>query len=259
MAKRKKLYEGKAKILYEGPQKDTLVQHFKDDTTAFNGEKHEIIEGKGVLNQRISEYIFLRLEDVGIATHFIKSLNMREQLIRKADIIPVEVVVRNVVAGSLAKRLGLKEGEALPRPLVEYFYKNDELGDPLVAPDHIVTFGWTQDSEGEEMTYLARRINDFLSGLFYGVGIRLIDFKLEFGRNNEGDLIVADEMSPDNCRLWDLNSNEKLDKDRFREGLGGVLDAYQTVATKLGLLTYNEGNGVVTPFPKKPTRKKGKK
>lgn len=240
MSKRRRIYEGKAKILYEGPEPGTLVQHFKDDATAFNAEKHEVFEGKGVLNHRISEYIFQRLADIGIPTHFIKSLNMREQLVREAEIIPLEVVVRNVAAGSLVKRLGLTEGDSLPRPLVEFYYKDDALGDPMISEDHIAVFGWAGPQEMDEIVSMALRINDFMSGLFQGVGIKLVDFKLEFGRVWEGEvqrILLADEISPDSCRLWDTGSGEKLDKDRFRQNLGGMINAYQDVARRLGLLT----------------------
>ena len=250
MSKRRRIYEGKAKVLYEGPEPGTLVQHFKDDATAFNAEKHDVIEGKGVLNNRISEYIFLQLAQLGIQTHFIKALNMREQLIREAEIVPLEVVVRNVAAGSLVKRLGLKEGEPLPRPLIEFYYKDDALGDPLISEDHIAVFGWATQNELDEIMTIAVRINDFLIGLFAGAGIRLVDFKLEFGRVWEGDvqrIILADEISPDNCRLWDINSNEKLDKDRFRQDLGGLVDAYQEVARRLGILSSNGHDGKKGP------------
>ncbi|MEC8099069.1 MAG: phosphoribosylaminoimidazolesuccinocarboxamide synthase [Pseudomonadota bacterium] len=250
MSKRRRIYEGKAKVLYEGPEPGTLVQHFKDDATAFNAEKHDVIEGKGVLNNRISEYIFLQLAQLGIQTHFIKALNMREQLIREADIVPLEVVIRNVAAGSLVKRLGLKEGEPLPRPLIEFYYKDDALGDPLISEDHIAVFGWATQNELDEIMTIAVRINDFLIGLFAGAGIRLVDFKLEFGRVWEGDvqrIILADEISPDNCRLWDINSNEKLDKDRFRQDLGGLVDAYQEVARRLGIFSSNGHDGKKGP------------
>ncbi len=243
MSKRRRIYEGKAKILYEGPEPGTLVQHFKDDATAFNAEKHEVIEGKGVLNHRISEHIFQRLEDIGVPTHFIKSLNMREQLVREVEIIPLEVVVRNIAAGSLVKRLGLDEGARLPRPLVEFYYKDDALGDPLVGDDHIAVFGWASAQEIDEIVALALRINDHMSGMFQAVNIRLVDFKLEFGRVWEGDtqrIVLADEISPDSCRLWDVRSGEKLDKDRFRQDLGGMVEAYQEVAHRLGLVDKNK-------------------
>ena len=250
MSKRRRIYEGKAKVLYEGPEPGTLVQHFKDDATAFNAEKHVVIEGKGVLNNRISEYIFLQLAQIGVQTHFIKALNMREQLIREAEIVPLEVVIRNIAAGSLVKRLGLKEGEPLPRPLIEFYYKDDALGDPLISEGHIAVFGWATQNELDEIMSVAVRINDFLIGLFAGAGIRLVDFKLEFGRVWEGDvqrIILADEISPDNCRLWDANSNEKLDKDRFRQDLGGLIDAYQEVARRLGIFSSNGHDGKKGP------------
>jgi phosphoribosylaminoimidazole-succinocarboxamide synthase len=240
MNRRRKIYEGKAKILYEGPEPGTLIQHFKDDTTAFDSKKHAVIEGKGALNNRISEYIFAKLEEIGVPTHFLKRLNMREQLIRHCEIVPLEVVVRNVAAGSLATRLGLEEGTALPRSIIEFYYKNDKLHDPMVSEEHITAFGWANAQELDEMMALALRINDFMAGLFLGVGIRLVDFKVEFGRIFDGDMqriVLADEISPDSCRLWDIETKEKLDKDRFRRDLGGLIEAYQEVARRLGLLT----------------------
>ena len=239
MARRRQIYEGKAKILYEGPEPGTLIQYFKDDATAFNAQKKGTINGKGVLNNRISEHIFTLLGHIGIPTHFIRRLNMREQLIRQVEIVPIEVVVRNVVAGSLAKRLGIEEGQQLPRTIVEYYYKDDALGDPMVTDEHILAFGWAQQEELHDMADMAIRVNDFLSGLFAGIGIRLVDFKLEFGRiydNEFSRIILADEISPDGCRLWDMASGEKLDKDRFRRDLGGEVEAYQEVARRLGLL-----------------------
>ncbi len=239
MARRRRIYEGKAKVMYEGPEPGTLVQYFKDDTTAGNGAKHGVITGKGVLNNRISEYLMLRLSEMGIPTHLVRRLNMREQLVREVEIIPVEVVVRNVAAGSICKRLGLTEGDRLPRSIVEYYYKSDELGDPMISEEHITTFGWATPQDLDDMLALALRTNDFLSGLFLGVGLRLIDFKLEFGRlyeNDEMRIVVADEISPDSCRLWDVVSNEKMDKDRFRHDMGGVREAYQEVARRLGIL-----------------------
>ncbi len=251
MTKRRRVYEGKAKVLYEGPEPGTLIQHFKDDATAFNNKKHALIEGKGVLNNRISEYIFTKLGEIGVPTHFVRRLNMREQLIREVEIIPLEVVVRNVAAGSLAQRLGLEEGKPLPRSLIEFYYKNDALGDPMVSEEHITAFGWAVPPEIDEIMQLALRINDFLVGLFLGIGIRLIDFKVEFGRQWDNDqvrIVLADEISPDCCRLWDAVTSDKLDKDRFRRDMGGVLEAYQEVARRLGVLTENprpRGSGPV--------------
>jgi phosphoribosylaminoimidazole-succinocarboxamide synthase len=239
MSRRRQIYEGKAKILYEGPEPGTIIQYFKDDATAFNAQKKGTISGKGVLNNRISEHVFTLLGNIGVPTHFIRRLNMREQLVRQVEIVPIEVVVRNVVAGSLAKRLGIEEGTPLPRTIIEYYLKDDALGDPMVTDEHIAAFGWAAQDEMHDIADLAIRINDFLSGLFAAVGIRLVDFKLEFGRLWENDfsrIILADEISPDGCRLWDMVSNEKLDKDRFRQDLGGETEAYQEVARRLGLL-----------------------
>jgi phosphoribosylaminoimidazole-succinocarboxamide synthase len=239
MSRRRRIYEGKAKVLFEGPEPGTLVQYFKDDATAFNNQKRGIITGKGVLNNRISEYLMTRLGEIGIPTHFVRRLNMREQLVREVEIIPIEVVLRNVAAGSLAQRFGLTEGTPLPRSIVEYYYKSDELGDPMVSEEHITSFGWATPQDLDDIMALSLRVNDFLSGLFLGVGLRLVDFKLEFGRLWEGEemrIVLADEISPDNCRLWDVKTNEKLDKDRFRRDLGGVEEAYQEVARRLGIL-----------------------
>lgn len=246
MARRKKIYEGKAKILFEGPEPGTLVQYFKDDATAFNAEKRATIEGKGVLNNRMSEHFMTGLNTIGVPTHFIKRLNMREQLIKSVEIIPLEVIVRNVAAGSISKRLGIEEGTPLPRPIVEFSYKDDALGDPLVTEEYIIAFGWASQQDLDDIVALALRVNDFMSGIMYGIGIRLVDFKIEVGRVYDGDyqrLIVADEISPDSCRLWDLKTGEKLDKDVFRRDLGNLADAYTEVANRLGLLPKNVGNG----------------
>jgi phosphoribosylaminoimidazole-succinocarboxamide synthase len=239
MARRRQLYEGKAKILFEGPEPGTLVQYFKYDATSFNAQKKGIINGNGVLNNRISEYLMMRLADIGVPTHFVRRLNMREQLIREVEIIPLEVVVRNVAAGSLSQRLGIPEGTRLPRSIIEYYYKNDALNDPMVTEEHITCFGWASTADLDDIVALTLRINDFLTGLFLGVGISLVDFKLEFGRlweNEEMRIVLADEISPDNCRLWDSKTNEKMDKDRFRRDLGKVEEAYQEVAKRLGIL-----------------------
>ncbi len=253
MSRRKQIYEGKAKILYEGPEPGTLVQYFKDDATAFNAQKKAILDGKGVLNNRISEFVMLRLEEIGIPTHFIKRLNMREQLIKKVEIIPLEVICRNVAAGTMAKRLGLEEGTKLPRSVVEFCLKRDDLGDPLVAEEHIHAFGWATHAEVDEMITMTLRVNDYLRGMFGGVGINLIDFKIEFGRLDvtmengsvAHQVILADEISPDSCRLWDRDTDRKLDKDRFRRDMGEVTEAYTEVATRLGIL--KEANNVHAP------------
>lgn len=239
MARRKQIYEGKAKVLFEGPEPGTLVQYFKDDATAFNNKKQGTITGKGVLNNRISEHLMTNLQGIGIPTHFVRRLNMREQLVREVEIIPVEVVVRNIVAGSLAKRFGMAEGSPLPRSIVEYYYKSDELDDPMITEEHITAFGWASPQDLDEIMSMALRINDFMVGLFLGIGIRLVDFKIEFGRLWEGEqmrIVLADEISPDSCRLWDINTNEKMDKDRFRRDLGAVEEAYQEVARRLGIM-----------------------
>ena len=239
MARRAKIYEGKAKILYEGPEPGTIVQYFKDDATAFNAEKKEVIEGKGVLNNRLSEFFMSGLNNIGVPTHFIKRLNMREQLVRNCEIIPLEVVVRNYAAGSMSKRLGIEEGTQLSRPVVEYYYKDDSLGDPIVSEEHIAAFNWASSQDMEDILGLALRVNDFLSGVMFSVGIKLVDFKIEIGRFFEGEyqrLLIADEISPDSCRLWDVKSGKKLDKDVFRRDLGNLTDAYTEVANRLGLL-----------------------
>ncbi|HUZ72689.1 MAG TPA: phosphoribosylaminoimidazolesuccinocarboxamide synthase [Stellaceae bacterium] len=250
MTRRKQIYEGKAKVLFEGPEPGTIVQYFKDDATAFNNQKRGTITGKGVLNNRISEFLMLEVAEIGIPTHFVRRLNMREQLVRQVEIIPVEVVVRNVVAGSLAKRLGIAEGTKLARSIVEYYYKNDALGDPMVSEEHITALGWAATQELDEIMQMSLRINDFLIGLFRGIGLRLVDFKLEFGRlysNDEMRIVLADEISPDNCRLWDIKTNEKLDKDRFRQDLGRVEEAYQEVARRLGILPESGPSDVKPP------------
>jgi phosphoribosylaminoimidazole-succinocarboxamide synthase len=240
MSKRRRVYEGKAKILFEGPEPGTLIQYFKDDATAMNGEKKGTISGKGALNNRISAHLMTKLAEIGIPVAFVRRINMREQLIKEVEIVPVEVVIRNVAAGSLVKRYGLTEGMALPRPIIEFFYKKDELNDPMVSEEHITAFGWATIQELDDMIALSMRVNDYLSGLFTGVGLRLIDFKLEFGRLWSADdmrIVLADEISPDNCRLWDSQTGEKLDKDRFRQDLGKVEEAYQEVAKRLGIFS----------------------
>ncbi len=260
---KKLVYEGKAKILYEGPEPGTLIQYFKDDTTAFNGEKKEVLSGKGVINNRISEYIFQKLEDIGIHTHFIKRLNMREQQIKACEMIPVEIIVRNTIAGSLAKRFALDVGTNLFHPMIEMCLKSDKLGDPFITEEHINVFGWALPEEIEAMKGIALRVNDFLSGIFHAVGIKLVDMKLEFGRvyDEEGNayLLVSDEISPDSCRLWDIETGEILDKDRFRKNLGGVLDAYREVARRLGVLKDSDDDNVVNLSGAKNAKDKEKK
>jgi phosphoribosylaminoimidazole-succinocarboxamide synthase len=250
MNRRRRIYEGKAKILYEGPEPGTLIQFFKDDATAFNAKKHEVIDGKGVLNNRISEHIFTHLNKIGIPTHFIRRLNMREQLIKEVEIIPLEIVVRNIAAGSLCTKLGIEEGTVLPRSIIEFYYKSDALNDPMVSEEHITALGWAAPQEIDDIMALAIRVNDFLSGLFAGIGIQLVDFKMECGRLFEGEMmriVVADEISPDSCRLWDSITNEKMDKDRFRRDMGGLVEAYQEVARRMGIMNENE-----TPRPTGP-------
>ena len=239
MKKGKKIYEGKAKIIYASPEKNLVIQHFKDDATAFNNQKKATIDGKGILNNRISEYILSNLNEVGIKNHLVKRINMREQLVKSVEIIPIEFVVRNIATGSLTKRLGIEEGTVLDYPLIEYCLKNDNLGDPLVSREHILSFNWMNIMELELINDQCKRINDFLQGMFRGVGIKLIDFKLEFGRikiNGKNEIILADEISPDTCRLWDTITEKKLDKDRFRKDLGDLIPAYTEVAKRLGIL-----------------------
>ena len=243
MKKGKKIYEGKAKIIFACADKNLVIQHFKDDATAFNNKKKAIIPGKGVLNNFISELIMTRLRDINIPNHFIKRLNMREQLVHKLEIIPIEVVIRNIATGSLVKRLGIEEGKVLSRPIIEFYLKNDELNDPIISEEHIIVFDWASHEELESIISISQRVNDFLTGYFYSQKIRLIDFKLEFGRfweNQDMTIMIADEISPDNCRLWDLQTNEKLDKDRFRQDLGNVDRAYKEVAYRLGVLSEKE-------------------
>jgi len=241
MNKGKKLYEGKAKIIYETNKNGLVIQHFKDDATAFNALKKANFEGKGVLNNRISEYLLTSLAQCGIQTHLIKRLNMREQLVKEAKIIPIEFVIRNIATGSLTKRLGITDGTVLEKPLLEYYLKNDELNDPIVSKEHIYSFEWATKKEIKTINKMSLRINDILQGIFRGVGIKLVDFKLEYGKfwnkdTEDNEIILADEISPDTCRLWDIKTDKKLDKDRFRKDLGNLIEAYQDVAKRLGIL-----------------------
>ena len=248
MARRKKIYEGKAKILYEGPEPGTLVQYFKDEgaagPTATEGENLSS-EGKGVLNNRLSEFFMSGLNSIGVPTHFIRRINMREQLVREVEIVPLEVVVRNFAAGDLSARLGIPEGTALPRPIVEYFYKDPRLNAPLVSEEHIIAFGWASQQDLDDIIALALRVNDFLSGVMLGVGIRLADFRIEVGRVWEGDfmrLLLADEISPDSCRLWDMRRPES---SAAVAEPGPLADVYTELARRLGVLPSN-----VTHAPK---------
>jgi phosphoribosylaminoimidazole-succinocarboxamide synthase len=239
MKKGKKLYEGKAKIIFASNEKGLAIQHFKDDATAFNNKKKASIDGKGVLNNRISEHILSNLSQIGIKNHFVKRINMREQLIKLVEIIPIEFIVRNIATGSLTKRLGIEDGTVLDEPLIEYCLKDDKLGDPLISKEHIAAFKWANKKEIEKIEKYLHRINDFMVGMFRGVGIKLVDFKVEFGRfrnNGKNEIILADEISPDTCRLWDMKTERKLDKDRFRNNLGNLIEAYQDVARRLGIL-----------------------
>ncbi len=236
MSENKLLYEGKAKQLFKTDKDNQLIQFFKDDATAFNKKKHEIINSKGVLNNLISENIFKYLGENGIPNHFIERLNEREQLIKKVEIIPIEVVIRNKAAGTFTKRFGIEEGMDLPETLIEFNLKDDEHDDPLISDEHIKVFKWANQSEIDDIKHKAILINKYLTDLFNQIDILLVDFKIEFGRfysNGKTEIILADEISPDSCRLWDIKSNEKLDKDRFRRNLGGLIEAYKEVATRL--------------------------
>jgi len=241
MARRKKVYEGKTKILYEGPEPGTLIQYFKDDAAVQTSSRPAPADGRGVLNNRLSEFFMNGLNAVGIPTHFMRRLNMREQLIRMAEIIPVVITVRNYAAGDLSARLGIPEGAALPRPIVEFNFKDDKLGDPLVTEEHIIAFGWAAQQDLDDMVALALRVNDFLSGAMLAAGIRLADFRLEAGRIWEGDfmrLVVADEISPDSCRLWDLRQGD-TDRDGNVREPGPLADVYTELARRLGVMPSN--------------------
>lgn len=227
------LYEGKAKRVYATEDQDLYIMEFKDDATAFNGEKKGTIEQKGVMNNAISESLYKILMEKGIPTHFVEKLNERDTLVKAVKILPLEVLVRNVAAGSLSKRLGLEEGTALSKTIIEFCYKNDDLGDPMINEDHIEIMDLATPEQVAVIRDYALKINDILSALFLDKGIRLIDFKLEFGVH-KGEVILADEISPDTCRLWDAKTNEKLDKDRFRRNLGNIEEAYQEILSRLG-------------------------
>ena len=258
MKKGKKLYEGKAKIIFATSDKNTVIQHFKDDATAFNNQKKANIDGKGILNNRISEHLLKSLSEIGIKNHLIKRINMREQLVEFVNIIPIEFVIRNIATGSLTKRLGIEEGTVLDYPLIEYCLKDDKLGDPIISREHILNFKWLNLIELDLINEQCLRINDYLQGLFRGIGIKLVDFKLEFGKTKSDEtIILADEISPDTCRLWDQENDKKLDKDRFRKDLGNIVEAYQEVARRLGIL-HEQSNIRPIKFSK-PTAVKIKK
>jgi phosphoribosylaminoimidazole-succinocarboxamide synthase len=225
-------YEGKAKKLYATADADLVIAYFKDDATAFNAKKRGTIEDKGVINNRMSELFFGLLEKSGVKTHFVRRLNEREMLCKRLEIVPVETVVRNIVAGSMAKRLGRTEGEDLKFPIVEYYYKSDPLDDPLVYPEHALLFGWATEGELETIKALALKVNDVMRRFLDDRGIVLVDFKLEFGRH-KGEILLGDEICPDTCRFWDKATRKRLDKDRFRRDLGDVEEAYQEMLRRV--------------------------
>lgn len=233
MNKTNVLYEGKAKIVYETDEPDKLIVHFKDDATAGNGEKKGTIKDKGIINNKMSEFFFKYLKTNGIDSHYIETLNEREMAVKSLRMIALEVIVRNVAAGSLAKRLGLPEGTPLKTPVLEYCYKNDELGDPMLNRYHIMALDLARVSELDDIEHIAFSVNQLLINLLKAKNIRLIDFKLEFGRDDNDRIVLADEISPDNCRFWDMATNESLDKDRFRRDLGGVEEAYHEILTRV--------------------------
>jgi phosphoribosylaminoimidazole-succinocarboxamide synthase len=228
------LYEGKAKRIFSTEYEQTVLIEYKDSATAFNGQKKADITGKGRLNNEITSLLFLKLQEQGIPSHFIKRISETEQLVKRVTIIPLEVVVRNIAAGSLSKRLGIEEGKELTKPLVEFYLKNDDLGDPLLTTDHIYELNIAEEEELTILKEKALKINTVLSSFFNELGINLIDFKLEFGKDAEGSILLADEISPDTCRLWDKKTNEKLDKDVFRRDLGSLTEAYETILARLG-------------------------
>ena len=234
MNKLEQLYEGKAKKVFATEDPELVIVDYKDDATAFNGEKKGTIMGKGVINNRVTNFLMQKLEKEGVPTHFVEELSDRETLVKRVSIIPLEVIVRNIAAGSLAKRLGLPEGTKLKSTVLEFCYKNDELGDPIVNEYHILAAELATKEEVDQITEMALKINEILRKFFYSVNIDLIDFKLEFGRFHN-EVLLADEISPDTCRFWDVNTHEKLDKDRFRRDMGGVEEAYAEVMKRIGL------------------------
>lgn len=237
MEKGQLLYEGKAKRLYSTAEENILFVEYKDSATAFNGEKKEEIAGKGILNNKITTLIFDKLKSAGIESHFVEQISENEQLVKKVDIIPIELVVRNIAAGSLAKRLGYEEGMPLRRPIVEFYYKNDDLGDPLITTEHIEILNIATPEEVQALYDNGLKVNEVLRPLFQEIGVTLVDFKLEFGRDASGQVLLADEVSPDTCRLWDIETNQKLDKDVFRRDLGNLTDVYKIILARLGGLS----------------------
>lgn len=233
MEKKEQLYEGKAKKVFTTDDPELYIVDYKDDATAFNGEKKGTIMGKGVINNRVTNHLMKQLEKAGVPTHFVREISDRETIVKKVTIIPLEVIVRNVAAGSLAKRLGLPEGTKLNKTVLEYCYKDDDLGDPMVNEYHILAMGWATKEEIDLIAKYAVMVNDFLRGYLQEVKIDLIDFKLEFGKTSDGKIILADEISPDTCRFWDVETHEKLDKDRFRRDMGGEVEAYHEILNRL--------------------------
>ena len=235
MQKLEQLYEGKAKRVYKTDDENVYIVDYKDDATAFNGQKKGSIEGKGVVNNKMSNFMFQILEKAGIPTHYVEELNERETAVKKVTIVPLEVIMRNVAAGSFSARFGVAEGTKLKSPSLEFSYKNDDLGDPLINDSHVLALGLATQEEINIISDMARKVNEIMKAYFETVGVELIDFKIEFGKTPDGTIILADEISPDTCRFWDLKTREKLDKDRFRRDMGNVEEAYNEMFKRLGL------------------------
>lgn len=235
MKKLEQLYEGKAKKVFATDVDGVVIVDYKDDATAFNGEKKGTIMGKGVINNRMTNHVFKMMEKEGVPTHYVEELSDRETAVKKVEIVPLEVIVRNVAAGSFSKRMGVEEGRELLCPILEFSYKNDDLGDPFINDDYALALGLATQEEIDTIKSYTRKINEFLKGYFLNAGMKLIDFKIEFGKLPDGSIILADEVSPDTCRLWDVETNEKLDKDRFRRDMGNIEEAYDEVFKRLGL------------------------
>lgn len=233
MEKLEQLYEGKAKKVFKTADPEKYIVSYKDDATAFNGQKKGTIVGKGAINNRMSNYLMRKLEEAGVPTHFVEELNDRETVVKKVAILPLEVIVRNIAAGSFSKRMGVEEGSALRCPILEFSYKNDDLGDPFINDDYAIALGLATPEELQTVKNYTRQVNEFLKAFFLELNIELVDFKIEFGKTSDGTVILADEISPDTCRLWDATTHEKLDKDRFRRDMGGVEDAYQEVMRRI--------------------------